>query len=77
MSRSADEQQRFKFQASAQRFLTTHASIYYTFNIQRHLISRPTLRRLRAEADAVWAAAVGGIGEGEVFLLGGAILTAP
>ena len=52
------QQQRFKSQASAQRFLTTHAAIYNTFNIQRHLISRPTLRRFRAEADAAWAAAV-------------------
>ena len=52
------QQQGFKSQASAQRFLTTHAAIYNTFNIQRHLISRPTLRRFRAEAQAAWAAAV-------------------
>ena len=52
------QQKRFKSQASAQRFLTTHAAIYNTFSIQRHLISRPTLRRFRAEADAAWAAAV-------------------
>ena len=52
------KQQRFKSQASAQRFLTTHAAIYNTFSIQRHLISRPTLRRFRAQADAAWAAAV-------------------
>ncbi len=52
------QQQGFKSQASAQRFLTTHAAIYNTFNVQRHLISRPTLRRFRAEADAAWAAAV-------------------
>ncbi|KIC53732.1 MULTISPECIES: IS6 family transposase [Brevundimonas] len=52
------QQQGFKSQASAQRFLTTHAAIYNTFNIQRHLISRPTLRRSRAEAQAAWAAAV-------------------
>ena len=52
------QQQRFKSQASAQRFLTTYAAIYNTFNIQRHLISRPTLRRFRAEAVTVWAAAV-------------------
>jgi len=51
------QQQRFKSQASAQRFLTTHAAIYNTFNIQRHLISRPTLRRFRGDADAAWAAA--------------------
>jgi transposase-like protein len=44
--------QLFKSQDSAQRFLTTHAAVYNTFNLQRHLISRPTLRRFRAEADA-------------------------
>ncbi|PZT99109.1 MAG: IS6 family transposase [Brevundimonas sp.] len=52
------QQQGFKSQPSAQRFLTTHAAIYNTFYIQRHLISRPTLRRFRAEADLAWAAAV-------------------
>ncbi|WP_298698797.1 IS6 family transposase, partial [uncultured Brevundimonas sp.] len=51
------QQQGFKSQASAQKFLTTHAAIYNTFNLQRHLISRSTLRRFRAEADAAWAAA--------------------
>ncbi len=51
------QMQLFKSQASAQRFLTTHAAVYNTFNLQRHLISRPTLRRFRAEADAAWAAA--------------------
>jgi transposase-like protein len=51
------KQQRFKSQRSAQRFLSTHAAVYNTFNIQRHLISRPTLRLFRAEADQVWIAA--------------------
>jgi len=37
---------------------STHAAIYNTFNIQRHLISRPTLRRFRADAATAWAAAV-------------------
>lgn len=49
--------QGFKSIPSAQRFLTTHAAIYNTFYTQRHLISRLTLRRFRADADAAWAAA--------------------
>jgi putative transposase len=49
--------QGFKSQASAQRFLTIQAAIYNTFYVQRHLISRPTLRRFRAEAEQVWALA--------------------
>jgi hypothetical protein len=40
------------------RISRTHAAIYNTFNIQRHLISRRTLRRFRAEADAAWATSV-------------------
>ena len=31
--------QRFKSARSAQRFLSTHATVYNTFNVQRHLIS--------------------------------------
>jgi len=49
--------QGFKSQASAQRFLNTHAAIYNAFYLQPHLIRRPTLRRFRAEAHAAWAAA--------------------
>lgn len=49
--------QLFKSQASAQRFLTTHASVYKSFYTQRHLISRPSLRQFRAGADQAWAAA--------------------
>lgn len=45
------QQQLFKSQASAQRFLTTHPAVYNTFNVQRHRISRLALRRFRAEAD--------------------------
>jgi DNA-binding HxlR family transcriptional regulator len=39
------------------RFLATHAAVYNTFNSQRHLIRRSTLRIFRAEADRIWAAA--------------------
>ena len=52
------QQQGFKSQTSAQRLLTTHAAICDTFNTQRHLMSRPTLRRFRADAASVWAAAI-------------------
>ncbi len=45
---------RFKSAESAQRFLSIHAAIYNTFNIQRHLISRHTMRRFRGEAMSVW-----------------------
>ena len=51
------KQQKFKSQGSAQRFLASHAAVYNTFNIQPHLISRRTLRSLRAQADRVWEAA--------------------
>jgi hypothetical protein len=37
----------FKSQRSAQRFLATHAAVYNTFNTQRHLIRRSTLRLFR------------------------------
>ena len=49
--------QRFKSPGSAQRFLSVHAAAYNTFNVQRHLISRRTLRTRRAEATAQWLAA--------------------
>ena len=32
--------------------MTTHAAIYNTFNLERHLISRNTLRTFRADAHA-------------------------
>ena len=46
--------QRFKSAGSAQRFLSTHAAVYNTFNVQRHLISRQTLRQFRGEAMRKW-----------------------
>jgi transposase-like protein len=49
--------QRFKSPGSAQRFLSTHAAVHNTFNVQRHLTSRATLRALRGEALHTWRAA--------------------
>ena len=45
---------RFKSLGSMQRFLSTHDAIYNHFNLQRHLISRPILRQMRASAAAEW-----------------------
>jgi putative transposase len=41
-----------------QRFLSTHAAIYNTFAIQRHLTSRRTMREFRGDAMATWRSAV-------------------
>ena len=39
---------------NAQRFLASHAAIYNHFNVQRHLISRRTLKTLRDRASDEW-----------------------
>ena len=46
--------QGFKSPGSAQRFLSTHAAIYNTFNVQRHLITRKTMRQFRGDAMKTW-----------------------
>ncbi|MGL4441104.1 MAG: DDE-type integrase/transposase/recombinase, partial [Bosea sp. (in: a-proteobacteria)] len=46
--------QGFKSAGSAQRFLSIHAAVHNTFNLQRHLVSRRTLRLFRAEAAQAW-----------------------
>jgi putative transposase len=46
--------QRFKSPGSAQKFLSTHAAVYNTFNVQRHLSSAQTRRVLRAAALDTW-----------------------
>ena len=53
--------QRFKSARSAQRFLSMHAAIHNTFNLQRHLVSRATLRIFRAEAANQWREAVSAV----------------
>jgi putative transposase len=49
--------QRFKSPGSAQRFISAHAAVHNAFNVQRHLVSRRTLRLFRAEAAQQWAIA--------------------
>jgi len=46
--------QRFKSARSAQRFLSVHSAVFNNFNLQRHLVSRSTLRIFKAEAAAQW-----------------------
>ena len=48
------QQLRFRSPGSAQRFLASHAAVANHFNVQRHLISRRTLKTLRAAAFADW-----------------------
>jgi transposase-like protein len=50
--------QRFKSARSAQKFLSTHAAVFNTFNIQRHLTSAQTHRTLRTAAMSTWREAV-------------------
>ena len=50
--------QGFKSRGSAQRFLSTHAAVYKTFNVQRHLTSAQTHRGFRAAAMDTWRTAV-------------------
>jgi putative transposase len=50
--------QRFKSAGSAQKFLSTHAAVYNTFNVQRHLTSAQTHRVLRVAATTTWREAV-------------------
>jgi putative transposase len=49
--------QRFKSPGSARRSLSVHAAVQNTYNVQRHLTSRRTLRVLRDEAFRTWRAA--------------------
>jgi transposase-like protein len=51
------KQQRFKSSGSAQRFLNIQSSVYNTFYVQRHLLSRSTFKRVRTDALNVWESA--------------------
>ena len=55
--RRARKMQCFKSQGQAQRFVSTPTTNYNTFNIQRHLVSRKTMRIFRTAAMALWSAA--------------------
>ena len=46
--------QRCKSSGSAQKFLSSHAAVFNTFNAQRHLTSAQTHRTLRAAAMKTW-----------------------
>jgi hypothetical protein len=55
--------QGFKSVGSAQRFLSTHAATYNTFNVQRHLTSARTHRAFRASAMQAWREVVAHVGD--------------
>ena len=46
--------QRFKSARSAQKFLSGHAAVYNTFNVQRHLTSAQSHRVRRTAAMSTW-----------------------
>lgn len=48
------KQQRFKSPGSAQRFLNVHAAVYNLFNIDRHLVSRSSMKEFRSQAFRQW-----------------------
>jgi putative transposase len=52
------KQQRFKSTKSAQQFLSTFTVFYNHFNIQRHLISTPTMKQFRKDVLNSWLATV-------------------
>ena len=46
--------QKFRSVRNAQKLLSAHSKIYNLFNHRRHLISRPTLRKFRHQANTEW-----------------------
>ncbi|GGK55608.1 hypothetical protein GCM10011322_47800 [Salinarimonas ramus] len=49
--------QGFKSPGSAQRFLSSHATVHNTFALQRHLTSSRIMRQFRPDAAAAWTIA--------------------
>jgi len=45
----------FKSAKLAQRFVSIHAAVYNTFNVQRHLISRRIHRQFRSSSHNSWS----------------------
>lgn len=46
--------QNFRSVGNVQKLLSAHGQIYNLFNHRRHLISRNTLRKFRAQAQIIW-----------------------
>src|SRR6202035_2037465 len=55
LRRCERKMQGFKSAKSAQRFVSVHAAVYNTFNLQRHLISRRIHRQFRTAAHNSWS----------------------
>jgi putative transposase len=55
LRRRERKMQGFKSIKSAQRFVSVHAAVYNTFNVQRHLVRRPTHRHFRTAAHNSWS----------------------
>ena len=55
LRRRERKMQGFKSAKSAQRFVSVHAAVYNTFNVQRHLISWRIHRQFRTAAHNSWS----------------------
>ena len=49
--------QKLKSPGPAQKFLNIQSTAYNTFYVQRHLLTRTSLKQYRAEAFEVWESA--------------------
>jgi putative transposase len=61
LRRRERKMQGFKSIKSAQRFVSVHAAVYNTFNVQRHLIRRSTQRQFRTTAHNSWSDATAAV----------------